>query len=1130
MDASYVRDAERCHPGLTAAVGLDRAGGLEILPARPHAEASAPSATSTKPPADASPSTGTHAGTSQGGLRALRASQALPRRRRAGYNDVVGDELRPGVVFAGLVVEALVASGGMGSVYRATDPTLRRMVALKVIAPVLAQDPRFRQRFLVEARLAATLEHPAIVPVYAAGETDGRLYLAMRFMEGGSLADLLDATPALSLTHTVRLLGPVADALDAAHAAGLVHRDVKPGNILLRGDRAYLADFGLAVTEAPEDGPDDQPSSVADVALSGTTAYLAPERIEGDQATGTSDQYALGCVAFECLTGVKPFARSNELAVVYAHLRESPPSATVLRPELPSAADAVLARALAKDPQDRFGSCRDFVDSLESTASSAGAPSRAAPRRRWRGRRVVVLAVAGVAAAVAATTLAYGGSPGLPAAGDGVAILDSTGDHEVSAIAVGAAPLAIASDGQRRVWVVNADDHTISRIDAATGSPTGAPFGVDATPSGLAYGEGALWVSTGSTADTLDFGTITTAVVRVDPDTDQQGDPIKLRPTAAPVGFHHSGSQIAVGGGSVWVIDGAGSVERVDPTTRRSQVIRDDGYQASAITYGDGAAWVLGERVGQGSPEGPFVWRIDPRNLHPSDLIGVHVSGGSDLAAGAGSVWVASPWDGLVARIHPGAQPVIETISARGASAVRFDESSRALWVTDPLGRTMRRIDPATDLAGAPVALTGSPQAIAFAGGRAFASVIKAGGGGLTVRAAGVGDVQRSGCQGVWGDPSRRPDLLIVGDFPLDQVASRIDSEAALSVLAQHGFRAGQRTVGYQVCDDSGTATNSVQDCADFARAYAQTARVAAVISGYSSDCALEQLPELVNAPGGAIAAVGTVSTVDALTDGSYPNYVRLVARDSDQVSAAIGEFVRRRVSRVFLLFEDVGSHYISEVSDLFRRRATGGVTIVGADDYAALDRGGIDRLARQVRGAGATGVYLVGLVESTGPLLKALRAVSPNLVVVAPDSLNPVSAVIAGAGDAARGVYFTYAFPPNDLLPPTGRQWLHRFAATQLGGQVPTSSALAAAAAQVLLDAVARSDGTRGSVLAGLRATNLPDSIIGPVHFTAHGDIRSCAVSIYQIVGGTFSVPDVQSDLQGATLLLRAPCSSAPG
>ena len=156
------------------------------------------------------------------------------------------------------------------------------------------------------------------------------------------------------------------------------------------------------------------------------------------------------------------------------------------------------------------------------------------------------------------------------------------------------------------------------------------------------------------TADKLDFGTITNAVVRVDPVTDQPGDPIRLQPKAAAVGFHHSGSQIAVGGGSVWVIDGPVPWSVSTRRQAATQVVPDDGYRASAVTFGDGAAWVLGERAEQaGSPEGPFVWRIDPQTLHPSDRIRVQESGASDLAVGAGSVWVASPWDGLVARIHP---------------------------------------------------------------------------------------------------------------------------------------------------------------------------------------------------------------------------------------------------------------------------------------------------------------------------------------------------------------------------------------------------------------------------------------------------------------------------------------------
>lgn len=379
----------------------------------------------------------------------------------------------------------------------------------------------------------------------------------------------------------------------------------------------------------------------------------------------------------------------------------------------------------------------------------------------------------------------------------------------------------------------------------------------------------------------------------------------------------------------------------------------------------------------------------------------------------------------------------------------------------------------------------------------------------------------------MWGNPGRRPDLLIVGDFPLDRVASRVDSEAVLSVMAEHGFRAGEHTVGYQVCDDRGNTTTSLKPCADFARAYAQSARVAAVITGYFSDCARLQLPALLDAPGGAVAAIGTMNTEDSLTDGSHRNYVRLVSHDSDQVDAAISVFARRHASRVFVLSESLDFPYIRELVDLFKSSAGRRVMVVGAADYHALDEGGIDRLARQVQRAGATGVYLVGGPESTsGMLVHALRAVSPGMVIVAPDAMNPVSAAISVAGDAARGMYVTSANPPNDLLPPTGRQWLHRFAATQLGGQVPTSSTLAAAAAEVLLDAIASSHGTRGSVVGALRATDLPDSIIGPVRFTPRGDIEGCAVSVYQIVGGTFFVPDVQADLQGAAFVQRAGCS----
>ena len=366
--------------------------------------------------------------------------------QRAWYNLPVAEGLLAGAVFAGLRIERLVASGGMGFVYLAVDPTLHRRVAVKVVAEALADDARYRDRFLVEARLAASLEHPAIVPVYAAGESEGRLYLAMRYVDGGTLGDRLKASGHLDPAGTIRLLRPIADALDTAHRAGLVHRDVKPGNILLQGDQALLADFGLAVSAVPGetmlsgDGPQ----------VSGTMGYVAPEQIEGDRAGAATDQYALACVLFECLSGQKPFPRDNDLAVIYAHLQEPPPSLVQLRPELPRAVDAVMSRGLAKHPAERYGSCRDLVEAL---AAACGAPSdRATPPRRRRGRVVlgaalVVTAVAAAAAVALNSTRGEHGAPpvgGGPSDRSGVGLLDPDTGKLLATIPLGRAPSSIA--------------------------------------------------------------------------------------------------------------------------------------------------------------------------------------------------------------------------------------------------------------------------------------------------------------------------------------------------------------------------------------------------------------------------------------------------------------------------------------------------------------------------------------------------------------------------------------------------------------------------------------------------------------------------------------------------------------
>ena len=268
---------------------------------------------------------------------------------------------RAGSLLAGYRLEAQIGAGGMAVVFRARDERLGRLVALKILAPGLAEDQEFRRRFIAESRAAAKVEDPHIIPVHEAGEADGVLFIAMRFVAGGDLRRVLEREGALAPGRAVEFISPVASALDAAHRAGLVHRDVKPANILVdaspdRPDHVYLSDFGVskgAMSSASLTGQ-----------FLGTPNYSAPEQIQGLAVDGRADQYALACVAYQLLSGEVPFERDQDMAVLYAHVSQPPPSLGARRPDLPSAADRVLARAMAKAPENRYGCCRDFADAL----------------------------------------------------------------------------------------------------------------------------------------------------------------------------------------------------------------------------------------------------------------------------------------------------------------------------------------------------------------------------------------------------------------------------------------------------------------------------------------------------------------------------------------------------------------------------------------------------------------------------------------------------------------------------------------------------------------------------------------------------------------------------------------------
>jgi DNA-binding SARP family transcriptional activator/Tol biopolymer transport system component/tRNA A-37 threonylcarbamoyl transferase component Bud32 len=331
-------------------------------------------------------------------------------------------DLQPGTEFAGYRIVGTLGRGGMAVVYLAEHDFLQRKVALKVLAPQLAEDERFRERFVRESRLAASLDHPNVVPIYEAGASDGDLFIAMRYVEGTDLRTVLAETGALEPARAIWICRQVAAALDAAHEQGLVHRDVKPGNVLVSrtrgsetGEHVYLSDFGLTKRSTSESGVTGTGQFV------GTLDYAAPEQFRGGTPDARTDVYSLGCVLVECLTGHPPFRSENDAGLMYAHLQDPAPQVSTERPELPKEIDAVIARAMAKAPEDRQGSAGTLLDEA-ARALHVGVPADAdgSGGRPTGLRRVVpVLAVAAALLVGIVVASILQRDPSQPAAADG---------------------------------------------------------------------------------------------------------------------------------------------------------------------------------------------------------------------------------------------------------------------------------------------------------------------------------------------------------------------------------------------------------------------------------------------------------------------------------------------------------------------------------------------------------------------------------------------------------------------------------------------------------------------------------------------------------------------------------------
>ncbi|ETB07973.1 protein kinase, partial [Mycobacterium avium subsp. silvaticum ATCC 49884] len=295
----------------------------------------------------------------------------------------------------------LLGRGGMGRVYRAYDATTDRVVALKVLPPHLAEDQDFQQRFRREARIAAGLNDPHVVPIHGYGEIDGQLYVDMRLIEGRDLAHYITENGGrLSPQRAVAVIEQVAAALDSAHRAGLIHRDVKPMNVLVTTARdfVYLIDFGLARAQADT-------ALTQTGATMGTVAYMAPERFTGT-TDHRADVYSLACVLHECLTGKRPFAGDSLEEQLNAHLNTAPPRPSATAPEVPAAFDAVIARGMAKDPERRYQSVTELAEAARAALASGAVEKPSAPTTQPRAARRVRAAVVGASALTLAVVAA----------------------------------------------------------------------------------------------------------------------------------------------------------------------------------------------------------------------------------------------------------------------------------------------------------------------------------------------------------------------------------------------------------------------------------------------------------------------------------------------------------------------------------------------------------------------------------------------------------------------------------------------------------------------------------------------------------------------------------------------------
>jgi len=608
------------------------------------------------------------------------------------YTASMGD-MPPGSVFAGHRIEAVAGRGGMGVVYRARQLSLDRVVALKVIAPALTQDEVVRRRFLRESRVAASIDHPHVIPIYYTGEEDGVAFIAMRHVAGDDLRTLVRRSGPLEPGQAARIVGQVAAALDAAHASGLVHRDVKPANVLLgQGEHAYLTDFGLTKHVLSEAGTTKSGHWV------GTIDFVSPEQIRGERVDARSDVYALGCVLHYVLAGRPPFTPDGDEAKLWAHLSEAPPAVSEAAPGIPAAFDDVIARALAKAPEQRFQSAGDLgraaiaaaaggraggrdtivatgaaapIEVDTRTAGTALAPPVPQPEApRGRPRVLLAAAAAALLAAVVVAGLAMRGEGEQPRAPQSPTPASKRG-MKVAATRIGGRPNIILGAGGH-VWTGRFSNARLETLDPATGKRTQPRPEIGVGLLGLAASGRDLWALAARDRQ----------LVHLDARTGRRiGEPVPLPGASNAVAATKDAVYVAV---TQPELDPGDQILEFDARTgvlRRAIDARDGVRRLEVVR---GRLWVLASG--------------------PAELIGIDLDEPShrrhvplesatsvDLAVGAGDLWVSLSDSDQLARVDPRGGKPATFPTGRGPAGVVVRNGT--VWVANRTESTLTRID-----------------------------------------------------------------------------------------------------------------------------------------------------------------------------------------------------------------------------------------------------------------------------------------------------------------------------------------------------------------------------------------------------------------------------------------------------